>query len=134
MKNRCEDMTLRFKILKVLSSKPRFVREICCLVNGKPYDYCLNVDGKGGRCVYWFRRPKDERQRIRLVKPDCKYDPRYVIRVINQLAKEGKVVKIVTYRLDPYSRWGMDKYTIVKLKKSLNTTVSNTCVGGGVCE
>ena len=103
--------------MKVLELGPKHVREICCLLNGKDCSYCLNVDGEGGRCAWWFRRPKHEKQRIRLVKPDCRHNPLYILRVLKELEREGLVLRTIEYREDPYSRWGKDRYVIYHLKR-----------------
>ena len=34
------------------ASEALTTREICCILNGVDRDYCLNVDGRGGRCVW----------------------------------------------------------------------------------
>jgi len=107
-------MTLRFRILKILESGPKHVREICCIINGKSYDFCMNVDGKGGRCLWWYRRPRHEKQRIRLVKPPCKHNPLYIMKVLKQLEKEGLVLRQIEYRRDPLSKWGKDRFVIIK--------------------
>jgi len=110
-------MSIRYRILKILESGPKYVREICTILNNKPYNFCWNVDGKDGRCKYWYKRPKYEKQRIRLVKPPCKHNPLYIIKIISELEKEGLVQKKIEYRDDPLSKWGKDKFVIVSLTK-----------------
>ncbi len=62
---------LEVKILQILrtNSIGLTTREICCALNNKPRDYCLNVDGEGSRCRWWYRRPRHESQKIRLGSP-----------------------------------------------------------------
>jgi len=76
----------------------------------------MNVDGKGGRCKYWFRRPKHEKQRIRLVKPPCRHNPLYLYRILRELEREGLVLRRVVYRSDPFSKWGKDRFVMVSLR------------------
>jgi len=108
-------MTLRYRIIKILELGPRHVREICCLLNGKSYDFCWNIDGRGGHCKYWYKRPKREKQRIKLVKPPCKHNPLYILRILKELEKEGVVLRQVVYKEDPFSKWGKDRFVYYSL-------------------
>jgi|GEM_PF-3242297 len=87
-------------------------REICCLLNGVDKSYCLNVDGKGSRCIWWFRRPRHEKQRIKLAKPICRYNPLSLYRHLNYLVKLGLVKRIELYLRDPLSTWGKDRHVL----------------------
>ncbi|RLE90747.1 MAG: hypothetical protein DRN04_14425 [Thermoprotei archaeon] len=89
------------------------VREICCLINGKDPDYCINVDGEGSRCLYFYRRPKHESQRIKLVRLDCKTPATTVIRAVNRLAEKGLIKKKIFRLRDPLSTWNRDNFRLV---------------------
>ena len=108
-------MSLRLKVLRVVSSSEvaLTVREVCCLINGKSVNYCQNVDGCGGRCIWFYRRPKHESQRIRLVKPNCTYTALQVMRVISQLVKEGKLKRVEVHLRDELSTWNHDKFKLI---------------------
>jgi len=87
-------------------------REICCALNGKPKDYCMNVDGKGSRCVWWYRRPKHESQRIRLAKPDCRIRPIELYPYLKRLVSMGVIKRWEGYLPDKYSTWGYDRHVL----------------------
>jgi len=72
----------------------------------------MNVDGRGSRCIYWYRRPKHEAQRIRLAKPRCSIDPRRLYPVLNKLVKLGLIKRKELYMRDELSVWGMDRYIL----------------------
>ena len=87
-------------------------REICVKVNGVSKDYCLNTDGKGCRCFWWFRRPEHEPQRIRLCIPKCKVDPRRLYRILNKLVSHNLIKRYKVYLRDELSTWGYDKHVL----------------------
>ena len=93
-------------------SKCSTTREICCILNGKNREYCLNVDGKGARCLWWYRRPSHESQRIRLVKPDCKINPRRLFSILKELQDQGLVKRKRIYLRDNLSVWGYDRHIL----------------------
>jgi len=103
-------------------------REICCILNHKPYEYCQNVDGNGARCVYWYRRPKHELKTYtcRLVEPKSKYPATRVITAINELVRQGKLKKRIIHLRDNLSKWGRDNFRLIyihddQLRKRLKT-------------
>ena len=102
------------RILHVVRCSPVALttREICCALNGKRRGYCLNVDGGGGRCVYWFRRPSHEPQRIRLVRPDCRFSPLALYRYLKELVSRGLVKRYEIYLRDELSTWGYDRHVL----------------------
>ena len=107
-------MSVVSEILRVVrsSEKALSTREICCLLNGKSRDYCLNVDGSGGRCMYWFRRPKHESQRIRLVKPDCRTSPLKIMKALRFMVEKGLLKRSTYYLRDRLSKWGYDRHVL----------------------
>ena len=108
-------MRIRQLIIKALSLGPKHVREICCFINNKPYSYCMNVNGKGGRCKYWYHRPKHESQAIKLVEPNCKTKPSYIIKVLKELEKNGYVKSRIEIRTDKLSPSGFDHFRVYYL-------------------
>ena len=72
----------------------------------------MNVDCKNSRCVYFYKRPKHEKQRIKLVKPDCRYSAIAVIQAVNALVRRGLINKKEMYLRDKYSVWGYDKFRL----------------------
>ena len=106
---------LKLKVLKIVRSSERAltVREICCAVNNVDKDFCMNIDGRGGRCVWFYRRPKHEKQAIRLVKPPCKHRAIEVIIAVNKLVKEGLLRRSEVFLLDRLSTWGMDRHVLI---------------------
>lgn len=109
---------LKYRVLEILRRLGEaHVRQICCLLNGKPYDFCYNVDGRGGHCVYWYRRPRHESQRIRLVKPPCRHSPLYLIRLLREMERRGLLERRVEYRRDPLSKWGKDRFVIYSIRR-----------------
>ena len=82
-------------------------REICCALNNKPKDYCLNIDGNGGRCIWWYRRPRHESQRIRLVKPTLELYP-----YLRLLVEKGLLKRWEGYLPDRLSKWGYDRHVL----------------------
>ena len=107
--------SLKLRILKVVRLSPiaLTIREICCAVNGVHKDFCMNVDGHGGRCIWFYRRPKHEKQAIRLVKPPCRFRATDVIVSVNELARAGLVRRMDIYLRDTLSAWGMDRHVLV---------------------
>ena len=101
-------------IVRVLRSSDTALttREICCAINGRPRDYCLNVDGNGARCVWWFRRPRHEKQRIRLVKPVCRVRSLDLYPYLKVLVERGIVKRWEGYLPDPLSVWGYDRHVL----------------------
>jgi len=87
-------------------------REICCALNGKPRDYCMNVDGSGARCVHWYSRPRHEKQRIRLAKPDCRVNPTTVLKYLKRMVEMGLLKRWEEYLPDPMSKWDHDRHTL----------------------
>ena len=107
--------TLELKILKTVCSSPvaLTIREICCAINGINRDFCMNVDGRGGRCKWFYRRPRHEKQAIRLVKPPCRFRAIDVISSVNELARMRLIKRVDTYLRDRLSAWGMDRHVLV---------------------
>jgi len=100
-------------LLAVKSSRVALTtREICCALNGKPRDYCLNVDSEGSRCIWWYRRPKHEKQKIKLVKPNCKVNPLSLYRDLEVLVKSGLLKRMELYLRNPLSTWGRDRHVL----------------------
>ena len=117
-------------ILRVVRSSDEALttREICCAINNVSKDYCLNVDGRGGRCIWWYRRPKHETQRIRLAKPRCRVTPIAVMRYLNRMTKMGILKRWEGYLPDRLSRWGYDRYVLyyerdTQLRKRLSREI-----------
>ena len=112
-------MDLRYSILRIVYSShvALTIREICCILNNKPFNYCYNVDGNGGRCVWFYRRPRHEAQRIRLVKPECKVTALRVIQLVNTPVCERKLKKHVVHLRDPLSTWGHDNFRLVYIRE-----------------
>ena len=105
-------VALRVSVVVGSSQAALTTREICCLLNGVDRGYCMNVDGRGGRCVWWYRRPKRERQRVRLVKPNCKINPLRLYRVLDELVERGGLKRVELYLKDPLSVWGRDRHVL----------------------
>ena len=105
---------LKYRILRILRSSETALttREICCILNGKSKDYCLDVDGKGARCLWWYRRPSHEAQKIRLVKPDCRIDPRRLYTVLKELLEQGLIRRKRIYLRDNLGTWGYDRHIL----------------------
>ena len=101
-------------VCSIIYSSPEALttREICCKLNNVPRDYCYNVDGEGGRCVFWYRRPKHESQKIKLVRPKCRYRPSALYQILKMLVSRGLVKKYVIYLRDELSTWGYDKHVL----------------------
>jgi len=87
-------------------------REICCTLNNKPKDYCMNIDGRGARCVWWYRRPRHESCRIRLAKPDCRIRPLDLYPYLKILVERGLLKRWEGYLPDRLSRWGYDRHVL----------------------
>jgi len=102
------------------------VREICVLLNKKTLDYCLNVDGQGSRCAFFYRRPRHESQKIRLARPSCRINALRVIEAVNSLVKRGLLRKVVVHLRDELSSWNHDNFRLVyvnekQLRRRLKT-------------
>ena len=87
-------------------------REVCYVLNGVSRGYCLDVDGEGGRCVWWFKGSRHESQRVRLVKPGCRVSPLRLFSVLNELVRRGLVRRYVLYLRDEFSSWGYDRHVL----------------------
>ena len=108
---------LERKVLEIVkkSEIALTIREICCLVNNKPFSYCMNIDGKGTRCIWWYRRPLHERETYtcKLGYPNCRYNAIRVIQIVNKLVKEGKLKKKLEHLRDNLSKWGRDNFKLI---------------------
>ena len=72
----------------------------------------MNIDGNGTRCIYWYRRPKHESQRIKLGRPNCKINPLGLYGVLKRLV-EYNLIKRAELRLkDDLSVWGRDRHVL----------------------
>jgi len=108
---------LKLKILEIVKNSPHAltIREICCLLNEKPFNYCMNIDGNGTRCIWWYRRPLHERETYtcKLGYPNCRYNALRVIQLVNELVKEGKLKKKLEHLRDDLSKWGRDNFKLI---------------------
>ena len=72
----------------------------------------MNVDGEGSRCRWWYRRPRHESQRIRLVESNCQVNPLWLYKPLRRLVERGLVKRTILYLRDPLSVWGRDRHVL----------------------
>ena len=92
---------------------PLTLRELCCAVNGKPLDgsFCRSY-----RCRYvYYAGDHSDEFNSRLRPPDCPFNYLKLIRAVKKLESYGLIHTYKAYRPDDRSKWGMDRFTIVRL-------------------
>ena len=103
-----EDLTLACLIIDILRMYgPMHTRQICCILNRRPYYFCQEV-----RCKYWYRNNGE-------YYPDCKFKPSWIMRVLKKLEKENKVKRCEVILYDPKSTWKKDHFVIWVLNEPL---------------
>jgi len=111
-------VSLRLRILRVVytSSQALTVREVCCVVNGRSFDFCRNIDGRGSRCFYCYKSDHD--LTYKLVEPKCRWSYKEVLHTVKALEREGKLKTRKTKLPDKLSPWGKDYFVLVYVRPS----------------